>query len=133
MCQVGEKPLHDHLRALQAHMIGIRKQVIECNHRQDAEVVDRLAEENARQQALAVLRESPALKAAVDRGLARLVYGLYDMETGAVKFFDLDGDYRIALGVSDWSAPDLAPPQPLQGGRCLPAERRLGGPLRHFR
>ena len=88
VCEAGEEPLHDHLRALQAHMAGIRKQVIECNHRHDAEVVDRLAEENARQQALTVLRDSPALKAAVGRGVARLVYGVYDMETGAVEFFD---------------------------------------------
>lgn len=92
MCEAaGEKPLHDHLRALQTHMTGIRTQVIECNHRHDAEVVDHLAEENAKQQAISVLRDSPALKAAVNRGVARLVYGIYDMETGAVEFFNIDG------------------------------------------
>jgi hypothetical protein len=32
------------------------------------------------------------LKAAVDGGAARLVYALYDMETGAVEFFNLDGN-----------------------------------------
>jgi hypothetical protein len=54
--------------------------------------VDRLAEENARQQALSVLRDSPALKADVTRGTARLVYAMYDMETGTVRFFNLDGN-----------------------------------------
>jgi carbonic anhydrase len=92
VCEAGERPLHDHLRALQTHMQGIHKQVIECHHRHDADVVNHLAEENAKQQALGVLRDSPALKAAVGRGEARLVYGLYDMETGVVELFDLDGD-----------------------------------------
>jgi carbonic anhydrase len=89
VCEAGEQPLHDHLRALQTHMQGIHKQVLECNHRHDAEVVNRLAQENAKQQALTVLRDSQPLKTAVDRGEVRLVYGLYDMETGAVAFFDL--------------------------------------------
>ena len=91
VCEAGERPLHDHLRELQVHTAGIRQQVLDCHHRHDAEVVDRLAAENARQQALAVLRESPFVKAAVDRGEARVVYGVYDMETGAVEFFDLGG------------------------------------------
>ena len=89
VCEAGDKPLHGHLGALQTHMTGIRKQVIECNHRHDADVVNRLAEENAKQQALAVLRDSHALKAAVDRGMVRMVYGIYDMEIGAVEFFDI--------------------------------------------
>jgi len=91
VCEAGDQPLHDHLRALQTHMQGIRKQVIDGDHRHDADRVNRMAEENARQQALSVLRDSPALKAAVGRGDARLVYGLYDLETGAVAFFEFDG------------------------------------------
>lgn len=89
ICEAGEKPLHDHLGALQTHMQGIRKLVIECNHRHDAEVVNRLAEENAKQQALAVLRDSPLVRTAVDRGEVRLLYGLYDMKMGVVQFFSL--------------------------------------------
>ncbi len=89
VCEAGEQPLHDHLRALQTHMKGIHKQVIDCDHRHDAEVVDRVAAENARQQALGILRDSPLVKAAMERGETRLVYGLYDMETGAVEFFDI--------------------------------------------
>jgi hypothetical protein len=70
-------------------MKGIREQVIGCGQRHDAAVVDRLALENARQQALGVLRDSPALKTAVNRGEARMVYAIYDMETGAVEFFGI--------------------------------------------
>jgi carbonic anhydrase len=92
VCEAGDAPLPDHLRALQTQFKGIREQVLECNHRHDAEVVDRLAEENAKQQALALLQEDAVLKAAVDGGAARLVYALYDMETGAVEFFDFAGN-----------------------------------------
>lgn len=89
VCAAGDKPLHDHLRALQTHMTGIRTLVLECNRQHNSEVIDRLAKENARQQALTVLRDSPALNAAVGKGVARLMYGIYDMETGAVEFFNL--------------------------------------------
>lgn len=40
---------------------------------------------------------------------------------------------RTQRGVSDRSAQDLAPPQPFQGRRRLPGQRRLGGPLRQPR
>src|SRR5262249_59523274 len=42
----------------------------------------------------------------------------------------------VAVPAAAWrdrSAQTLAPPQSFQGGCCLPAERRLGGPLRQFR
>jgi carbonic anhydrase len=89
VCEAGEKPLHDHLRALQVHMAGIHKHVIECDHRHDAEVVNRLAEENAKQQALTVSQESQPVRTAMSRGEVRLVYGIYDIETGVVEFHDL--------------------------------------------
>lgn len=88
VCEAGDTILHDHLRVLQEHMAGIRREVIECHHRHDADVVDRLAEANARQQALTILRESPVVKAAASRGECRLVYGLYDLETGVAEFVD---------------------------------------------
>jgi carbonic anhydrase len=92
VCEAGDRPLHDHLRALQTHMAGIHKQVIECNHRHDAEVVNRLAVENAKQQALSLLHDSHPLHTAVSRGEVRLVYAIYDMETGLVEFSDLSDD-----------------------------------------
>lgn len=91
VCEAGEAPLHDHLRALQQHMLSIHKEVIESNRQHDAKVVDRLARENAKQQALNVLRDSHVLNAAVSQGNVRLIYGIYDMETGGVEFFELSG------------------------------------------
>lgn len=89
VCEAGDKPLPDHLRALQEHMRGIHAQVIECGHRHDAEVVNVLALENAKQQAASVLQESAPVKAALRRAKVLMVYALYDMETGRVEFFDL--------------------------------------------
>lgn len=90
VCEAGERPLPDHLQALQKHMAGIHKQVIECHRRHNAVVVDRLALENARQQAVIVLNESTPISRAVNCGLVRVVYGLYDLESGIVEFFELD-------------------------------------------
>ena len=52
------------------------------------ELLNRLSKENARQQALTLVHDSHVLKTAVDEGHAGLMCGLYDMETGAVEFFD---------------------------------------------
>jgi carbonic anhydrase len=111
VCEAGDRPLHDHLRDMQAHMSGIRRQVLDAHGRHDPEVVNRLAAENARQQALAVLRDSPALSAAVQRGEVRLVYGLYDMETGVVDF----------LGPEVRPAPAEKPPAEAHG-RLMPTK-----------
>ena len=89
VCEAGDHPLHDHLRSLQTHMMGIHSQVIACNHRHDAELVNRISLENAKQQALTVLRDSQPIHTAVQRQEVRLVYGMYDMETGIVEFFEL--------------------------------------------
>jgi carbonic anhydrase len=86
----GDKPLHDHLRALQEHMACIRPQVQSTHDQHTPEVLDRLSAENARGQARTVLKESEPLAAAVGRGEVRLVCGLYDMRTGRVDLFDPD-------------------------------------------
>lgn len=111
VCEAGDKPLHGHLRDMQAHMGGIRQQVLAVHGRHDPEVVDRLAAENARQQALAVLRDSPDLSAAVRRCEVRLVYALYDMETGVVDF----------LGPEVRPAPAEKPPAEAHG-RLIPTK-----------
>lgn len=91
VCEAGDRPLHDHLQAIQSHMKGIREQVLGSKHRHDEEVVNRLSRENAREQALSIERDSPPVKAALDRGTCRLLYGIYDMETGEVEFHPLRG------------------------------------------
>lgn len=89
VCAAGERPLHSHLRALQMHMQGIHHQVLACQQRYDQAIINHLSLENARQQALAILEESHDVATAVSLGKTRLVYALYDMESGQVEFLDL--------------------------------------------
>ena len=89
VCEAGEKPLHDHLRELQKHMSGIHQDIIKFHKHHDPHVLVELSKKNARQQALALLRDSRFLKTAVDKDEVRLMYGIYDMDTGSVEFFDL--------------------------------------------
>lgn len=98
VCAAGEKDLPHHLHEFQTHMLGIRQQVLAGNHRHDAEVVNRMAQENARQQALSLPREIPALKEAMQRGAVKLLYGLYDMETGQVTIRDVNEANTEASG-----------------------------------
>jgi len=87
VCEAGEKPLHDHLQELQKHMEGIHQQVVDNHDKLTPELLIRLSKENARQQALTLVRDSRVLKTAVEEGNARLVCGIYDMEAGSVEFF----------------------------------------------
>jgi carbonic anhydrase len=89
VCKAGEQPLHHHLNALQLHMRGIRQQLIDNDHKHDPQTVNRLAEENAREQSLTILRDSTVVADAVRLGTCRLVYGLYDMQTGEATFFEI--------------------------------------------
>ena len=88
--QAHGKPLHDHLQAIQVHMSGIREEVAATTDEGRPEVLERLSEKNAKQQALTVLRESRIVKSAVEAGQCQVLYGLYDMETGAVDFHTPD-------------------------------------------
>jgi carbonic anhydrase len=88
VCEAGDEPLHDHLKELQRHMAGIHQQVMEYHDKITPRLLIRLSKENARQQALTLVRDSPVLKTAVEQGGVRLVCGIYDMETGTVEFFD---------------------------------------------
>lgn len=80
------KPLHDHLKALQEHMAGIRSAVLAHDGEGSPEFLARLSRENAKAQALTLLRESEPIRKAVEQGQVVLSYGLYDMETGEVEF-----------------------------------------------
>jgi carbonic anhydrase len=85
----GDAPLRGRLRALQEHMVCIRPQLKATHHQHTTAVLDELSKANARGQAATLLAESEPLKVAAARGDARVLYGLYDMETGEVEFFDL--------------------------------------------
>lgn len=82
------KPLHDHLKALQEHMAGIKEEIHRTHGDHSTGLLNRLARENTRQQALTLLRESEPLRAALRAGHVRLAYAMYDMETGEVEFCD---------------------------------------------
>jgi carbonic anhydrase len=85
--QARNKPLHDHLHDLQQHMAGIHEQIMDSQGDLSPELSARLGKENARQQALTLMRDSPVLRTAVEEGSADLMSGIYDMETGEVEFF----------------------------------------------
>jgi carbonic anhydrase len=84
------KPLHEHLNALQLRMTGIQEDVAATSENGGAELLVRLSEKNAKQQALSLLRESRIVKSAVEAGQCQVFYGLYDMETGLVDFHTLN-------------------------------------------
>jgi carbonic anhydrase len=86
----GRQPLHDHLRALQERMKGIMPYVLASLDQHAPEHLAWLSRENARAQAKDLLKESKPVHAAFKRGEVRLLIGMYDMESGQVKFFDLD-------------------------------------------
>jgi carbonic anhydrase len=86
--QAGEKPLHDHRRALQDRMRGIMPLVLKTQDRHSPEHLALLVQENAREQAKTLFEESKPVRDAVKQGKVRLLCGLYDMDTGRVEFFD---------------------------------------------
>jgi carbonic anhydrase len=88
--QAHGKPLHDHLHALQEHMGGIQADVAATQDEGRPEVLERLSEKNAKEQALSLLRGSRIVKSAVETGQCRVLYGLYDMKSGAVDFHTLN-------------------------------------------
>jgi carbonic anhydrase len=90
VCEAGEKPLHVHLLELQKHTTGIRKQVLDTHGHPTSEQIDSLCRANARKQALNALRESEVLHVAQKKGDLRVMFGSYDMETGAVEFFSIE-------------------------------------------
>lgn len=88
VCEAGDKPMHDHLHELQKHMAGIHEQVMETQGELNSERLASLSKENGRLQALTLIRDSPVLRTAVEEGNASLLCGIYDIETGAVEFFN---------------------------------------------
>jgi len=86
----ADKPLHDHLRALQEHMACIRPQLAASRDRHSADDLNQLSKDNAKGQAMTLLAESEPVRTAVSSGEVRLVYAIYDMVTGEAEFFDVE-------------------------------------------
>jgi carbonic anhydrase len=87
----ADKPLHDHLRAIQERMSCIRPQLAASRDRHSVDDLNQLSKDNAKGQAMTLLAESEPLRNAVTNGEVRLVYALYDMVSGKVEFFELEG------------------------------------------
>ncbi|MFL5330455.1 MAG: carbonic anhydrase [Gemmataceae bacterium] len=87
--EAGDRPLHDNLRDLQERMKGIRPRVLASNRKSTPDALNALAKDNAQEQAKTLLKESEPISAAVSRKEVRLMFGMYDMETGEVEYFDL--------------------------------------------
>jgi carbonic anhydrase len=87
--QAHGKPLPPHLDELQKHMPGIEADVVGSHDDGRPEVLERLSEKNAKAQALSLLRQSSIVKSAVDAGHCQVLYGMYDMQTGAVNYHTL--------------------------------------------
>jgi carbonic anhydrase len=100
VCEARERPLHGHLRELQKHMSGIQQDISKTHTHHNFDVLNELSKKNARQQALALLRDSPDLKTAVDKGEARLLCGIYDMDTGLVEFYDPHSNRLLSVPYS---------------------------------
>lgn len=88
VCQAGDHPLHDHLVELQKHMAAVRKDLHDHPGTLDSARLDALAKVNAREQAAILLRDCRVLAHAVERHEVKILYAMYDMESGAVEFFD---------------------------------------------
>ena len=80
--EAGDKPLHAHLHSLQEHMKGIRDHVVKTQDRHDA--ITRRPLPGERAQALTLLR-APDSRSGGHKQV-KLVFGMYDMETGEVEF-----------------------------------------------
>jgi carbonic anhydrase len=85
----GDRPLHDHLRDLQERMKSIRARVRAAHAEPTPAWLDTVAKDNAYEQAQTLLKESEPIRAAVRRKEVRLMFAIYDMESGEVEYFEL--------------------------------------------
>ncbi len=89
--EANGKRLPSHLSELQKHIANAPPQGIKPDAQPKAELLNQLSKENAKAQATILLRASDVIKAAVVSRQVRVFYGIYDMESGSVDFFHLDG------------------------------------------
>ena len=88
--EANVKTFPGHLSELQKHIANASLHGIEPDTQPSAELLNQLSKENAKAQAAILLHASDVIKAAVDSRQVRVLYGIYDMETGSVDFFDLE-------------------------------------------
>ncbi len=88
VCDAQGAPLHAHLHDLQNHMSGLLSSIKEDRGSHDDAFYTRMSLENARQQAELLMKESHVIKEAVDQHHVTIIYGIYDMVSGQVDFYD---------------------------------------------
>jgi carbonic anhydrase len=82
-------PLHDHLRDLQERITCLRARSSPAKDESRSHWLNQLSQDNAREQAQAVIKQSDPIRLAVEKKQVRLMFGIYDMESGAVEYCDL--------------------------------------------
>ena len=85
--EAGDKELEPNLNEIQKNMSGLRP-LIQKPHDNKSDFLLKLCEENARQQAVRLVKESKVLAEAVEKKHAVVVVGIYDLETGKVTILD---------------------------------------------
>ncbi len=85
----GDRPLPQHLRAIQKAMAGLEPAIRRGKGDASPKFLGRLVEMNARLQAGRLLGESEILARAVRDRKVRVVFGVYHLEDGSVTFSDL--------------------------------------------
>ncbi|MBL8695970.1 MAG: carbonic anhydrase [Planctomycetes bacterium] len=89
VCEAGERTLPEHLHVLQDHMKAVREKALASGQLPNTALIDRLCAENSGQQAKMILQECKLLREAIEAGRSMLIYGTYDMESGAVRWTTL--------------------------------------------
>jgi carbonic anhydrase len=82
-------PLHDHLRDLQERITCLRSHSSPTNGEPRSLWLNQLSYDNAREQAQAVVKQSAPIRSALEKKQVRLIFGIYDIESGAVEYRDL--------------------------------------------
>jgi carbonic anhydrase len=85
----GDQPLHNHLRDLQERMKEILPRAQAAHSQPTPALLNRVAKENACEQARILLKESEPIRSAVRQKEVRLMFAIYDMESGEVEYFEL--------------------------------------------
>lgn len=86
--EAGDEPLPGHLQELQAHMESVREELPHDADPHNRPLIDRLCLANAKQQALEVVHGGALLEKELKKWKTKVVYAIYDMETGEVEFFE---------------------------------------------
>ena len=84
--QAGTEPLPHHLKDIQERMAGLKPSLRPKDS--DSAFLTKLSEENAKQQAAALLASSEVLRDASKMKHIIVVAAIYDLETGEVRFLD---------------------------------------------